>query len=253
VSGLRGQRPSSSRGPSRSAWLTVVTAALFTALTVAILSRLAVVQDLDDNIHGWVVANRSPWSVSLARVITWAGSTGVALPALFAVGAVSLGRGGRARDRLGVALLLEGVGSAGVYVGLVINAWVGRLRAPTQDWAGAAGGPAYPSGHTTTATLFAVLCAWALTARTAPGRARVILWSAAALFALTVGWTRVWLGVHWPSDVAGGLLYGTAWSAMCLVVVSRWRSRHAREGSPSQVAGQVHDDGSHEHQHPPGR
>jgi undecaprenyl-diphosphatase len=215
---------------------------LFAALTVAVVGHPAVVQGIDDHIHGWVVVNRSTWGVSVARVITWGGSTAFVLPALFVVGAISLGRGRPARDRLAAGLLLAGIGGAGVYVGLAINAWVGHPRPPTQDWAAAAGGPAYPSGHTTTATLFAVLCAWALTARAAPSRARVILWATAAIFALAVGWTRVWLGVHWPSDVAGGLLYGVAWSVTCLGVVSRWRSRRAGAGSRSQVARQVLDD-----------
>jgi 2-polyprenyl-6-hydroxyphenyl methylase/3-demethylubiquinone-9 3-methyltransferase len=207
---------------------------LFALLTVAILGHLTVVQAVDDHIHGWVVANRSTWSVSLARVVTWGGSTAFVLPALFAVGVLSPGRGRPARDRLGAGLLLAGIGGAGVYVGLVINAWVGRPRPPIEDWAAVAGGPSYPSGHTTTATLFAVLCAWAFAQRAGSTRARVIV-GAAAVFALAVGWSRVWLGVHWPSDVAGGLLYGVAWSAMCLGAVSWWRSRLARAQHRSGV------------------
>jgi phosphatidylserine/phosphatidylglycerophosphate/cardiolipin synthase-like enzyme/membrane-associated phospholipid phosphatase len=217
------------------------------ALTLAIQGHVAVVQVIDDHLHGWVVANRSSWSVSLARVLTWGGSTSFVLPALFAVGVIVLGRGRRARDRLGSGLLLAGLGGVGVYVGLVINNWVGRPRARIEDWAGVAGGPSYPSGHTTAATLFALLCAWAVTSRVAPGRARVILWSAAVVFALAVGWTRVWLGVHWPSDVTGGLLYGAAWSATCLAVVSWRRSHRSLSGVRSQGAGLVPDDGSHHH------
>ena len=222
--------PAQSPGPSgasRAVWVAVGAAVLFVALTLAILGHVAVVQVIDDHIHGWVVANRPSWSVSLARVVTWGGSTAFVLPALFAVGVVVLGRGRPTRDRLGSGLLLAGIGGLGIYVGLLINTSVGRPRARIEDWAGAAGGPSYPSGHTTAATLFALLCAWAVTARVAPGRARVILWSAAVVFALAVGWTRVWLGVHWPSDVTGGLLYGVAWSATCLVGVARWRSRRA--------------------------
>jgi undecaprenyl-diphosphatase len=165
----------------------VITAALFAVLTVMILGYLAVVQGVDDHVHGWVVANRSAWSVSLARVVTWGGSTTFVLPALLVVGAISLPRVLPARDRLVKGLLLAALGGAGVFVGLVINAWVGRSRAPFEDWAGVAGGPSYPSGHTTAATVFAVLCAWALTPRVAPGRARVILWTAAVVFALGVG------------------------------------------------------------------
>ncbi len=220
-------KTSAPSGSTRALGAAVVTAALFVALTVTVLGHGAVVQGIDEHIHDWVVANRSSWSVSLAQFVTWGGSTAFVLPALFAVGVLSLPRGRSVRDRLGSGLLLVGIGGVGVYVGLVINTWVGRPRARIEDWAGAAGGPSYPSGHTTAATLFAILCAWAVTARMPPGRSRVFLWSAAVVFALALGWTRVWLGVHWPSDVTGGLLYGVAWSATCLAVVGRWRSRRA--------------------------
>jgi membrane-associated phospholipid phosphatase len=230
--------PAASSAPtdaSRAVWIAIAATVVFAGLTVAILSDVAVVQGADDYIHGWVVANRSSWSVSLARVITWGGATAFVLPALFAVGVIVQGRGRTARGRLGAGLLLVAIGGVGVYVGLVINNWVGRPRARIEDWAGVAGGPSYPSGHTTAATLFAILCAWAVTARVAPGRARVLVWSAAVLFALAVGWTRVWLGVHWPSDVTGGLLYGVAWSATCLAVVARWRSRRVRARPRSEL------------------
>jgi undecaprenyl-diphosphatase len=219
--------PSAPRSSSLAAWLALVTTVLFAGLTVAVVGHLAVVQGIDEHIHAWVVSNRSSWSVSLARVVTWGGSTVFVLPALFAVGVLVLGRGRRARDRLAAGLLLAGIGGLGVYVGLVINSSVGRPRARIEDWAGVAGGPSYPSGHTTAATVFALLCAWALTGRAGPSRARVVPWIAAVVFALTIGWTRVWLGVHWPSDVVGGLLYGAAWSATFLAVVSRRRSRQA--------------------------
>jgi membrane-associated phospholipid phosphatase len=230
--------PAASSAPtdaSRAVWIAIAATVVFAGLTVAILSDVAVVQGADDYIHGWVVANRSSWSVSLARVITWGGATAFVLPALFAVGVIVQGRGRPTRGRLGAGLLLVAIGGVGVYVGLVINNWVGRPRARIEDWAGVAGGPSYPSGHTTAATLFAILCAWAVTARVAPGRARVLVWSAAVLFALAVGWTRVWLGVHWPSDVTGGLLYGVAWSATCLAVVARCRSRRVRARPRSEL------------------
>ena len=216
-------------------WLAAVATVLFAALTVAVLGHVAVIQGLDDHIHGWVVANRSAWSISLARVVTSGGTTAFALPTLLAVAAISLPRGRPARDRLSAGLLLAFIGIAGVCVRIGINVWAGRPRPPIQDWAGLAGGPAYPSGHTTTATLLAVLCAWVLTSRATPRRVRVILWTAAAGFALAVGWSRVWLGVHWPSDVAGALLYGIAWSATCLGVISRARSRRAlRSDDPAR-------------------
>jgi undecaprenyl-diphosphatase len=52
--------------------------------------------------------------------------------------------------------------------------------------------------------------------------------AAAALWVGAVGMTRVYLGVHWFSDVVAGWLVGGAWLAICAAVWSGGRARAAR-------------------------
>ncbi|MGO8725996.1 MAG: phosphatase PAP2 family protein [Streptosporangiaceae bacterium] len=108
-----------------------------------------------------------------------------------------------------------------------VVALIGRVRPPVADWAGAAGGPSFPSGHSTASTLFALACGWALASRV-PGRwpCRAV-WTAAAVYAAAVGWSRIWLGVHWPTDVVAGWLFGTAWITGSVAVVHALRKRSA--------------------------
>ncbi|HEY2286646.1 MAG TPA: phosphatase PAP2 family protein, partial [Streptosporangiaceae bacterium] len=101
-----------------------------------------------------------------------------------------------------------------------LNHLVGRARPPVADWAGAASGLSFPSGHTTAATLAALSGAWVLAARARPGWPRRAVWAGAAACAVTVGWSRVWLGVHWPTDVTAGWLFGVAWTAACVAAIT---------------------------------
>ena len=217
---------------SRLSWIGIGSGVLFAALSVGIARHGTSIQNLDNHIHAWVVANRSSFDRSLARVVTKGGLTTVSLPALIVVGAAAV-RGHRAwRTRLGAGLLLAGAASIGVLVEHTINSSIGRARPPVADWAGSAGGAAFPSGHTTAATLFAAFSAWALTGRFQSSRARVALWTAAGVYAIAVGWSRVWLGVHWPSDVLGAWLYGLAWAALAAATIVMFRRRWPRPSVP---------------------
>jgi membrane-associated phospholipid phosphatase len=126
----------------------------FVLLTTWVARQGPAVPRVDEHIHSWVISHRGPGSVTFARAVTWGGVTTVALPALVLAGAVAA-RGGRdIKRRLQSGLLLVCVAGAGVYVKAPINAFAGRGRPPVADWAGAAGGSAFPSGHTTTAARY---------------------------------------------------------------------------------------------------
>ncbi len=82
---------------------------------------------------------------------------------------------------------------------------------PALSLAGAAG-PALPSGHTTSATCFFLLVAmWLLARAGGPGKlTRAGVLAAALAAGVIAGMARVWLGVHYWTDVAAGVLLGTA-------------------------------------------
>jgi membrane-associated phospholipid phosphatase len=202
-------------------WIVAGCGAAVAVLTLAVVREQPAVIDVDLALHGWALAHRGPVDLALALTVTWAGATYVALPALVVIGAVAPPGRRPLRIRLGSGLLLAGAASVGVYAGLLLNHLVGRARPPYEDWWGAAGGPAFPSGHTTMATVLGVLGAWALLER-APHRRRALV-AAAVATAAAVGLSRVWLGVHWPSDVVGGWLFGTAWALGCVLLLGRRR------------------------------
>lgn len=207
---------------------------VFAGLSIAVWRQARPVASLDGDLHMWIVLERTDLDSTIARALTWGGSTFFTVPALLVVGALAPQGPRRFVSRLGSGLVLAGVGALGMYVGLTINALVNGVRPGEVDWTGDAGGPTYPSGHTTTATIFAACCVWALAHRMHTRRSLAILCAAGATWAAVVGLTRIWLGVHWPSDVVGGWLYGTAWTclaAAALVTLAdrRWRGASGRD------------------------
>jgi membrane-associated phospholipid phosphatase len=88
-------------------------------------------------------------------------------------------------------------------------------------------GYSFPSGHTAGATVAYGMLAY-LTLRVLPGRWHVPAVMLAAGLAFAVGSSRVFLQVHFASDVLAGFAWGAAWLAVCVLSVElsrRWRLR----------------------------
>ncbi len=124
------------------------------------------------------------------------------------------------------ARTLAGWAAAQALVGWLADqvgkAVVDRARPHFVDPVSQASGSAFPSGHALAA---AVTCAvlvvlvWPQADRTG----RIVACAVAALATLTVGWTRVALGVHWPSDVLAGWLTAGVVLGGVTVLTELWR------------------------------
>jgi undecaprenyl-diphosphatase len=79
-------------------------------------------------------------------------------------------------------------------------------------------GPSFPSGHSSTAAAFYAAAALIL-ARRHGHAALTALTSTAVAFTVAVACSRVFLDVHWVSDVVAGIAVGWAWVTLCVIVV----------------------------------
>lgn len=189
----------------------------FGVLTMVVVGHDGIPLFADAEILSWSVGHRPAVAVAFARGLTATG-TGVVPYALAVLAGIIAGRTSRQRA-LAVALCLGCLG-AGQALRYAVMALVARPRPPLTDWSTHASGWAFPSGHTTTAALTAGLLIIAVRVRGPRGTTPLTLviggWGA------LVGLTRVYLGVHWFTDVIGGWLFALGWLGLYLCAVARW-------------------------------
>ncbi|MEU0794126.1 phosphatase PAP2 family protein [Amycolatopsis sp. NPDC005961] len=195
-------------------WAAAVALVAFLALLASASDFLPWATGFDLDVHAWFVAHRTAGWTTAAAVITSTASSAYTAPLVFLV-AAALTRGS-VRARLTRAVLVLLLMLSAVLGRFAISELIARPRPPTADWAVYAGGLSFPSGHTSDAALAAGLIAW-LVVRRFDRAPRWPVWLVAAGYALLIAWTRVYLGVHWPTDVLGSLAFVTAWLSAALV------------------------------------
>jgi len=210
-----------------------LTAGIFMLLAITVWVAVAVpdiatlVQGLDDRWHDAMAAHEWSPLVVIAQVLAFVGGSWVTVPLRVLI-AIWLWRR-RHWTRLGAWLLA--VVSAQVATGL------GKLlygRARPDDRLIEAVTASFPSGHATNAAVIGLASVFVLV----PPGARRRRWLALAVcYTLLMAWSRTYLRVHWLSDVAAGLLAGTAWALLGALLAQRLIGfRHTSMAPPGSSA-----------------
>jgi undecaprenyl-diphosphatase len=121
----------------------------------------------------------------------------------------------------------------GTLLSLFFKDVFGRLRPDIVTPLTSVSTASFPSGHATVAAA-TYLTLGVLAARDQPYRSlRIYLMTVAVLTVLLVGITRIYLGVHWPSDVAAGWALGAVWAVITLQFNLRWEERRFPFSAPN--------------------
>lgn len=155
-----------------------------------------------------------PWVLEAVRDITALG--GVVLRVMFTLAALAALLFLRLRRE--AALLLATLIS-GLVVELALKALVGRQRPQIVPHLTEAGGMSFPSGHSFNAALGFIAVALAFATFSARRKVRWTIIGAAMAASLLVAWSRVWLGVHFPTDVIAGWLGGAGWAFLAAALL----------------------------------
>lgn len=173
-----------------------------------------------------------PWLEEAVRDITGLGSM-VVLVLVTAVAIVYLLLIRRFREAL---LVLVAVGG-GQILSSLLKLGIDRPRPDLVSHLAHVQTLSFPSGHAMMAAV-TYLTLGSILAGIAPGRAtRVYILGVAVLLALMVGVSRVYLGVHWPSDVLAGWCAGFAWAMLCWLVARCFLRRPDAGGAAHPASG----------------
>lgn len=160
------------------------------------------------------------WFEEMARDITGLGGFGVlTLLTLAATGYLLLQRKGHT-----ALYLLLAVGG-GILASTLLKILFDRPRPELVPHAQAVYTSSFPSGHSMMSAVTFLTLGALLAGVQDSLRLRAYLLCVAALLTLLVGASRVYLGVHWPTDVMAGWTAGAAWALVCWSIAERLRRR----------------------------
>lgn len=159
------------------------------------------------------------WLQEMGRDITALGGTLVTtLVTLAAAGFLALQGKRRAAVFVTVAIF------SGVILGWLLKSGFDRPRPDLVPHGSIVSSSSFPSGHSMTAAIVYLTLAAVLIRVQTRRPLQLYLLSLALLITIAVGVSRVYLGVHWPSDVLAGWTAGAAWAALWWII-ALWMQR----------------------------
>jgi membrane-associated phospholipid phosphatase len=172
----------------------------------------------------WLHVHQAPRLTAAMFAVTYLGSTQVVSSIAAAFGLYFISR----RRLYWLAALLSSV-FGGMLLNKLLKYAVHRPRPFFDNPLLTLTSYSFPSGHTMMATTLYAVIATYLFAKTPELRLRVPIILGASLIILSVGFSRIYLGAHYLSDVIAAMAEGLAWLSLCLTVIySIRRQRTAR-------------------------
>jgi len=207
--------------------LTLIAAGILIGVLVYMVRTQTGLVQVDRAVEDWSSPRMTATSIAAMRVATAFGTTLTVVILGIATAGYAVWRWRSWAIPLFLAIVIGGQ----LLLSNLIKDAVQRTRPDLRPLAGFSG-PSFPSGHTTAAAATFAAIAIVL-GRDGSSLRRMVLAGAAVALAVAVGCSRVVLGVHWVTDVIGGLVIGWTWVALCAVAFGGHVMRFA---APARVA-----------------
>jgi len=179
-------------------------------------------RSLDEAVRSWVHQFASPGMTRTMNAISLLGYNVLIVEMVIAFVVFAKLRWRRAAVWLAVAM------TGALLLDLALKYAYHRPR-PTAFFGVAPASYSFPSGHALCSLCFYGVLAGLLSARIKSTAWRVAVWTAAAVLIVAIGLSRIYLGVHYPSDVLAGYLAATVWVGTVIVLDHVRKVRFSRK------------------------
>ncbi|MEQ8482376.1 MAG: phosphatase PAP2 family protein [Hoeflea sp.] len=215
--------------------------ALFAIVTLGVYAFIEIADELAEGElrkidEGLFLLLRSPADRSVPIGPAWLQETAVEITAIGGYPLIVLTLGAVAgffvvTRRYGAAVYAVLSVGTGALLSQTLKNYYGRPRPDLVDHLDTVHTMSFPSGHALVTTVTYLTLASIVIGFLDSRRARFYVLSFAVFVAVIVGVSRVYVGVHWPSDVAAGWALGAAWASLSWLIVHLISRR--KTGAPS--------------------
>jgi undecaprenyl-diphosphatase len=168
----------------------------------------------DDAVLRWFAQHRTAKIDAVMLEITFLGTATVVLM-IVGISAMFLGLSGH---RYSALLLLASTGG-GIILNSLLKFGFERPRPRIFNWGTNAVSWSFPSGHAMSAAVAYFTVAYLAARLQKRHSERALTFAAASLLVLAICVSRLYLGVHYPSDVLAGVIVGLAWAGFCMATL----------------------------------
>ena len=165
----------------------------------------------DETVRSWIHQFSSPGMTRVMTFFSLLGYNILIVELLIAFIIFAMLRWKRAALWLAIAM------AGSLLLDLALKYAYHRAR-PTAYFGVAPSSYSFPSGHALCSLCFYGVLAGLLSARTKSLAWRIVAWTVAAILIVAIGLSRIYLGVHYPSDVLAGYLAATVWVTTVIVL-----------------------------------
>jgi undecaprenyl-diphosphatase len=208
---------------------------------VAELVQEGYTQQFDEAVLRWMERHQTPLLERLMVEVTMLG-TWIVVLSIVSIAGLFLWL---TQHRYSATLLLVAT-AGGIGLNSILKIGFSRPRPQVFEWGTHVSSSSFPSGHAMSSAVVFITVAYLAARLQKTHRARLATLAIAAFIVASICFSRMYLGVHYPSDVIAGVIIGLSWAAFCMATleaIQRFAKRNAKQvlqheaPAPQQVAG----------------